>query len=573
MRRVLSLVTILSIVSTSLIANNKEYMIMLGAYKNINYAKDKIKDFPNTNSHIITKNKKNGINYYAVIDHIDSKEDAKELLKEVKIKEKSAFIIAKKSRAKRDLSGIDTPLTKALSSVQKQHYKEHIVSDLDIDKNITTIDNNTDIEDNQVTTIDAKEFSNVDDRDTSSTLSMKSSIIKALKNSYKVTSAKEKVIQAKEKVNEKLAAYMPKVDIYANGGGNYLKPYKKDEVKFWKSDESLVITQNIYAGAKHINEVKRERANLKAAIDKYRDKVEEETIKVIDAYLSLVYQKKAIKKADENMQNLKKILDIVKTKESSGAASKGDLNYIKSQVENASAALVKVKSKYKNALSFFEYFVGKVDESTIPDEEDYSFTLDSFDKIIKKTYDLNAKLQVSKYRLKAEKYNLRAQRSKFRPKIDLSITAKDKQSGYEGEPQEDRAIAMLQLSYNLYNGGKDKAIIQGTKSKIRELKYKLLDTQKGIKQNTQQLYENVSSSLETLSHTKEEVKANRKVIDSYWSAFKYGNQDLQALLLAQRALNRSELDEIKQKQTYINSYFKLLQQTGELLDKLGIESL
>jgi outer membrane protein TolC len=545
-------------------------MIMLGAYKNINYAQKKIEDFPNTNSHIITKDKENGINYYAVIDYIESKKDAKELLKEVKTKEKSAFIITKKRDP--SLSGIDTPLTQSILSVQNQHYKEQMIDNVN-ENIITDEDNETIIGDEEITTISAKEFAKVEDKKISSSLSLKDSIIKALKNSYKISSEKEKIKQAKEKVNEKLAAYMPKVDIYANGGGNYLKPYKKDEVKFWKSDESLVITQNIYAGAKHINEVKRERANLKAAIDKYRDKVEEESIKVIDAYLSLVYQRKAINKADENMQNLKKILEIVTTKESSGAASKGDLNYIKSQVENASAALVKVKSKYKNALSFFEYYVGKVDESSIPQEEDYSFTLDGIDKIIEKTYDLNAKLQVAKYRLKAEKFNLRAQRSKYRPKIDLSITGKDKQSGYEGEPQEDRAVAMLQLSYNLYNGGKDTAILQGTKSKIRELKYKLLDTQKGIKQNTQQLYENVSSSLETLSHTKEEVKANKKVIDAYWSAFKYGNQDLQALLLAQRALNRSQLDEIKQKQTYINSYFKLLQQTGELLDKLGIESL
>jgi outer membrane protein TolC len=199
-------------------------------------------------------------------------------------------------------------------------------------------------------------------------LTLKDAILLALDNSYKIKAAKEKVIQAKEKINEKLAAFYPKLDLYANGGGAYLKPYQAKEVKFWKSDESLVLSQNIYAGSKHINELKRERENLKVALAKYRDKVEEESLKIIDAYLSLVFQKKAIDKANENMKNLEKILSIVQTKANSGAASKGDLNYIKSQVDNAKTALVQVESKYKNALSYYEYFLGKVDKSKMPIE-------------------------------------------------------------------------------------------------------------------------------------------------------------------------------------------------------------
>jgi len=270
------------------------------------------------------------------------------------------------------------------------------------------------------------------------------------------------------------------------------------------------------------------------------------------------------------MLSLKKILDIVTTKEDAGDSSKGDLNYIKSQVENASAALVKSESKYQNAIAFYEFYVGKLDETNRPIENTFTFELEDEKSILNQMHKNNAKLLVAQAKIDAEKHHLRAQKSKFHPSLDFSITAKDKQSGYAAEPQEDRVTGLLSLNYNLYNGGKDKAILLGTKSKIAELRYKLTDIQDGSEYNTKQLYENILSSQDALKHTQKEVAANKKVIDSYWAAFKYGTQDLQALLLAQRALNRSQLDVIKEKQSYTNGYFKLMQQTGTLMKILGL---
>ena len=85
------------------------------------------------------------------------------------------------------------------------------------------------------------------------------------------------------------------------------------------------------------------------------------------------------------------------------------------------------------------------------------------------------------------------------------------------------------------------------------------------------MYENILSSQDALKHTKKEVEANLQVTKSYWTAFKYGTQDIQALLLAQRALNRSELDVVKEQQAYTNGYFKLMGQTGTLLHTLHLE--
>ena len=584
------------------IIKTKSFKIVIGKYTDIKSAQNSAYKFPDTNAHVIKSQK----GYISLIDNIYSKDEALNLLKRVKkvykkaklksyylhiegvdyehqsskstpIKKKTEVIKATKTtqkslkRSHKKRKNIKTPTKPKISNKPKITKDSNIVTAINKSdfKQVASTHKTSKAKANERSTIKNKIDSQ---KSRKKGLTLKEAITLSLKNSYKIRSSKEKVIQAKHKLREKLAAYYPKVDLYANAGGSYLKPYKKSEVKFLKSDESLIITENIYAGGKHYNEIKQAKEDLKAALAKYRDKVEEESSKIIDAYLSLLFQKKAIKLTKENMISLERILNIVTIKEKNGAATKGDLNYIKSQVENAKSSLVDVESKYKNALSYYEYFVGELNESKMPVEKEFKITLKDIDEVLKKSYQNNAKIVAARAKLEAQKYALKAQKSKFLPKLDLTITGKDKQSGYLGEPQEDRATAMLQLRYNLYNGGKDEAQRLGIKSKIRELQYSLVDIKRGLKHNTEQLYESVNSNKERLSHTLDELNSNKKVVDSYWSAFKYGNQDLQALLLAQRALNKSELDALKQKQTYTQSYFKLLQQTGELMEYLGIDS-
>jgi adhesin transport system outer membrane protein len=536
----------------------KEYIIMIAACKlkksteviTKKLAKDNIKT-------IIAKDKTKDL-YYVVVNNIKTKNGANKLLKSIQKNYKNAYII--KNRKKQLAKNKNLKDSIKLKQKNEKNSKLSIVS---TETNLTISKPKQDLK------INYTETEKKIDKPTSGIL-LKDAVALALKRSQKILAKREKIIQAKRKIDEKIAAYFPTVTLSANGGRTYFHPLGGPDVKFLQSDETLTINQNIYAGGKHSNEIKREKANLYSAVAKFKDQVEEESLKVIDAYLTLIYRKKSIEATRENMLTLQKILDIVKIKEESGAATKGDLNYIKSQVENASAALVKEESKYQNAIAFYEYYVGELNSSNMPMEYEFYFTLDEKEQTLALMKKNNAKLQVALAKLRAQEFNLQSQKSKFKPTLDFTIVAKDKQSGYEGEPHEDKAKALLALNYNLYNGGKDKAILLGTKSKIQELQYKFYDIQESSLYNTKQIYENILSSKDSLKHTEKEVEANRKVTDSYWTAFKYGTQDIQALLLAQRALNRSELDAIKERQKYINSHFKLMQQTGTLLQKLEL---
>ena len=403
---------------------------------------------------------------------------------------------------------------------------------------------------------------------------LKDAILISLNRSNKILALREKVIQQKHKVETKLANFKPNITLYANGGYTYIhtRSNTDNEDSYPSGDLQLSINENIYAGGKHINELRKEEAILKSESAKFRSKVEEEVLKIIEAYLDLYYQKRAIDIEKKNMKGLQKILKIVKIKEKNGATTKGDLNNIESKVENASSALVKIVSKYQNSLAFYQYFVGKENANKIPTEGKFLFKEYKKESLLKIGEEKNAKLQINRYKIEAQKFDFYAKKSAFYPKLDFIINTKEKFSNGANDPYRDeKASAMLSLSYNLYKGGSDSAKVESSRSKIRELQYKYIDILESTKYNILQLFENITSLKDSIKHTTNEVRANKKVISSYWNAFKYGNQDIQALLLAQRALNRSQQDELKESKNYMIGYFKLLAQSGELLEFLKVE--
>ena len=404
-------------------------------------------------------------------------------------------------------------------------------------------------------------------------LTLKQAIIKAVSRNDKIISLQQKVIQAKRVVDQKYAALFPIINIIANTGPNEIKT--EDEIeraRFSKGDMQISLTQNLYAGGKITNDIKMAKENLNVALAKYQQKLEKEILNIIDSYLNLVYEKKSIEQNRENIINLNKILNIVTLKEKNGAATSGDLNYIKSNIENVKSELILAESKYKNSISYYEYFVGDISQNNYPIEEKFNISINpnaSIEKLVSK----NPKLLEIKSNMIKYKYDLESKKARFKPTLDLILTEKYTESSDEGVASTDKKTAVLSFNYALYNGGRDKAILFEAKSKVDEYKYKYLDNKKSLLYNSIQIFNNLISSGKSLEHIEKEVEANNKVVKSYWTGFKYGSQDLQALLLAQRALNSAKLNKIQNRKSYISQYFQLLSSVGSLLKYMGLENI
>lgn len=408
-------------------------------------------------------------------------------------------------------------------------------------------------------------------------------IIQSLNNNYKLKASMEIINQAKYKLEEKEGANLPLVDLSGNTGYEARTARSGDldpnhliadiNYQYKKRELYLSITENLWSGGKISGDIGEQDYKLRAALYDYRYKMETATLDVMKAYFDVVYAEIAVKISKKNMLSYQKILDIVKIKEENGAATKGDVNFIQANVDNAKAALVNTKAKLSNAMAKYVYLMQDVKDENMPFETGVIVKTENLEDSLAYMRENNALILRQKAYIQASANAMKAQDAVYYPTIDFSVNAQTIDNFDKGTGKRNKVNALITFNYNLYRGGSDEAKYLSKFARNNELKYALEDKKRKLIYDIKVIHRAVSATESSMELTKNEVVAARKVVESYWIAFKHGNQDLQALQLAQRNLNRSEIDYINYKKNLIISDFKLKKNTGELLKYLHIINL
>ena len=398
-------------------------------------------------------------------------------------------------------------------------------------------------------------------------------VLETVSQSNNAKAARERVRQAQLKIDAAKAEYLPSVNGTYKISQTDNQPGAEEDRHNYYNDESykVTITQNLYKGGETSNEIKRLEKKYAVEKNKYKLVIAKEIENAIKAYFDVLFNFKSFNVNVENMDRLNEILEIVNIKYESGASSIGNLSNIKASVSNAESKLIKVQSKFNEALEYYEYIVGDEFLKTFPYEDDFDTSVDDFDKIIFKAIAQNKTIQNIKLNISAEKFNLKKTTALFKPKIDLELSGENilDQEDYENDEQNYKAQVLF--SYNFYNKGKDKNKILTINSKIRELVYRQKEEIRKLKWTLSKLHRSIISITNANVSKKEEVVASEEMVGSYWDGFKLGEQDLQELLQGQRQLNSAQLELIDNKKSAITDYFKLLAGTGELLNYFRLD--
>lgn len=398
-------------------------------------------------------------------------------------------------------------------------------------------------------------------------------VLETVSNSDLLKAARESVIQNEIKLKDAIAGYYPALNFESE---NKRTKITDDAVKrtFKYYDDrnyKLVLTQNIYSGGDTSNTIKSLEKKLNLEKNKYQIVLQEEVTKAIKAYFDVVFAYRTVIATENNMKNLNKILDIVTVKYDNGAASIGDLTAIKANVSNAQTQLTKVRSKLTSAMRYYEYIVGVNYIQTLPYEKNFNINVSTFDLLYERGIKNNSTIIGYYESIDAEKFNLKSKESGFAPKLDFEAALDNVMDSENFKGRTTEAYGMFRLTFNLYNGGKDKNKILSSYSAIRELNFKLDEEKKKLKWNISKLFTSIQSTNESLKSNISEVISLRKMVDAYWEEFNLGQQDLQSLLQGHKQLNAAETELINYENNNITDFFTLLGYTGDLLAFFDID--
>ena len=411
-------------------------------------------------------------------------------------------------------------------------------------------------------------------------LSLHDSINRAIEHSPKIDAARELVVQDKMKVDEAFAGHLPVVN-FSGDGGYEARDVKQDPTsnpgaitnhqKYRKVDLYLTITENLWNGGAIEDAVDSKEASLQASLYDFRDKLESLVVETASAYFDVVYSEIGLKISQKNMQNYEKILNIVDIKERNGAATTGDVNFIRANVDNAKTEYVQKEKALSDARAKYTYLLQTEDEEHLPYEIETSLYMTDLNNSLLDADNFNAKLLRQEAYIASSRYGFLATKGSFHPKVDFAVNGESRNDYDIGLGKREKVNALLMFNYNLYRGGKDEAAAVRLLSVMKQQKFLRQDIQRNLVFDIKVLNQSVSSLSQSLKLTEKEVLAARQVVSSYWISFQHGTQDLQALQLAQRNLNRAEQDYALYKKDLIVNNFELMRKTGVLLKFLEIE--
>lgn len=320
-------------------------------------------------------------------------------------------------------------------------------------------------------------------------------------NHEEIKSFKSKVEQARDLYLQSKALYYPTMDLMADGGREKIDKEFSNDTNENRYNIALRATQLITDFGKTKDVVARSAVFLeqaKAGLESSRQQLMLEGIK---AYINVVRARERLKSARLSEARIKELTGIEKTLLEKGAGLSSDVLQAKSQLAGAMALRVEAEGELSIAKNRFQaIFFHLPNNQEISQFKDIDFPHKKLpgmlDDAVATAKKQNPELLITRYNTQIAKKDIDIARTAFYPGLNFFAEAlgKDNDAGVKGYSNE--VSAGVELRYNFFNGGGDKATLNSALANKKAASYHAEYVQRLIK-------EQVSNSWDQLSILKQ----------------------------------------------------------------------
>lgn len=398
----------------------------------------------------------------------------------------------------------------------------------------------------------------------------------ALMTHPEVKAAQSKVSAEQQTIKTAKADMMPSLDLQAGFGTQRqnvedVDGQKYDEKFITRSDASIQLTQNLFKGLSTSNNIKGAKARTEAEQWQLNATQQNVALKIIDAYMDVLEKVELVELAEENLSIHKDIYTQIARRTQQGLTRSSDLIQVEGRRARAQANLVNAHNNLINAKNTYWSLVGaQPDDLEFPDMSTLMIP-DDVEHAVSLAWQHNPLLMAQNSSINAAEYAYKSQKSDYLPSVDLKLKHgwENDVNGYEGQKHD--STATIEFSYNLFDGGRDKAQIEERAYQTEENRF-MKDVQ------MRQIEEQVRMSWASLEFTKERKvflleheEASRNTVAAYREQFNIGKRSLLDLLDSENELYQSSNELVMAVYQEVGAHYKLLESMGSLLDNMKIE--
>ena len=370
----------------------------------------------------------------------------------------------------------------------------------------------------------------------------------------------------REDLNIADADYLPKIDFVSGVGWKKRGDISDlpDYEKHGAYNNIILIKQNLFNGFGTLNSVAYEKARVIAAAYDYIEKADDIVLKTTKAYLDLLRAYDLYNIVKENVKANESIYSKVYELYVAGAAAKSELDKIQSSLALARSNLTVKRHNLIDARYALHRYLGKVVSVEALQKPIFKAKLPvNRVRAIQFALEHNPSLLVSRFNIEAAQKKYKEMYRDYFPSLDLQAAQHYSDNWQTMVQKDDRFEVVLNLKYNLYNGGRDSAKIQKNISLIhrevekqRELKRKLIQSL-GLSWSA---YEMIGIQLIDLRKFK---NYSQSTLSLYKKEYALGQRSLLDLLAAQN-------DFFNAKMQITNAEYDRLYAKYRILDAMGV---
>lgn len=331
-------------------------------------------------------------------------------------------------------------------------------------------------------------------------------------------------------------------------------------------ESSLTFTQNIFDGFGTMHKVDYEETRILAAAYKYLEVANQAAFDMTRVYIDVLKGHALKNTAKENVQINESIYVKVKNLFDGGVTTDSEVKKIESSLALARSNYTVQKNNARDNEFKYRRILGRMpDVNTLVSPLLDVKLPESRQATLQYALDNNPSLLVAKYNIEGAQALWEQRKKDLYPTIDFELkqTYNDFDAANAFVQADDRLSARLLLSYNLFRGGADKAVVQQQISKIHQE----IEIQRELKRET---IEDLDLSWSAYHMLEEQLVDLRqysefaeKTLSLYKEEYDLGNRSLLDLLSAQN-------DAINSRSEIIIAQYNQLFAKYRILDAMGV---
>ncbi len=230
----------------------------------------------------------------------------------------------------------------------------------------------------------------------------------------------------------------------------------------------------------------------------------------IAAYLDVYRQVERLRLARESEQRIVDLTGIEETLVTRGAGLASDVLHAKSQLAGAKALSVRAEGRFKNAINRFRTVFGfELTDQQISQMQVPYRSLDNIPLTIDEALVLAGENSIDLYLaardIEVARQEIRLRESRYYPRLHLVGEAKRRENDIGVRGLRTEALAMVELNWELFSGGKDMAAVSQARHSLTEMEKKKNDLEQLVQERVMSAWQSLITSKENSRYLWDQV--------------------------------------------------------------------